>query len=284
VVADARVAELERELDKARVNAQENSDYVQGCEQERDQWKVRWEAMGKWWDSARARVTELEDQLTDARSERNAVSARVKELEKKVTNTRAAYYTLRSNEAQKIACLKRQLAEAEAELAAQSPAEKAAPTCDFPIWPTLSGDVRVCGAPAVPGTTRCEKHTKVEPLGGRPTPKPKVVCLCGSTRFYDAFQRANFEETMAGKIVLSVGFYPHAQEQAHGQNVGVTEDQKKALDELHFRKIEMADEILVLNVGGYIGDSTRNEIAHAQTLGIPVRYIEPLGDICGRSS
>ena len=44
---------------------------------------------------------------------------------------------------------------------------------------------------------------------------PTIVCLCGSTRFYDTFQQANFDETMAGKIVLSVGFYPHSTEQAH---------------------------------------------------------------------
>lgn len=50
--------------------------------------------------------------------------------------------------------------------------------------------------------------------------RPVTVCLCGSTRFYEAFQQANFEETMAGKIVLSVGFYPHSATQAHGQEIG----------------------------------------------------------------
>ena len=59
--------------------------------------------------------------------------------------------------------------------------------------------------------------------------RPTIVCLCGSTRFYEAFQRANFEETMAGKIVLSVGFYPHAQDEMHGEDVGVTPEQKAAL-------------------------------------------------------
>lgn len=105
-------------------------------------------------------------------------------------------------------------------------------------------------------------------------PDTPIVCLCGSTRFYDAFQRANFKETMEGRIVLSVGCYFHSGEQAHGEKVGITERQKAELDELHLRKIDLADEILVLNVGGYIGDSTRREIEYARKLGKPVRYLE----------
>lgn len=104
--------------------------------------------------------------------------------------------------------------------------------------------------------------------------RPEIVCLCGSTRFYDAFQRANYEETMAGKIVLSVGFYPHSSEQAHGETIGITPEQKEALDQLHKHKIYLADEVYVLNVGGYIGDSTRSEIAFAEALGKPIRYLE----------
>lgn len=104
--------------------------------------------------------------------------------------------------------------------------------------------------------------------------KPIIVCLCGSTRFYDAFQRANYEETMAGRIVLSVGFYPHSAEQAHGEAIGITPEQKIALDELHKRKIDLADEVYVLNVGGYIGASTRSEIDYALAHGKAIRYLE----------
>lgn len=112
--------------------------------------------------------------------------------------------------------------------------------------------------------------------------RPTIVCLCGSTRFYEAFQRANYEETMAGRIVLTVGFYRPSPESAgerqrhehHGENIGCTPEQKIALDVLHKQKIDMADEILVLNVGGYIGDSTRSEIEHAIATGKPVRYLE----------
>lgn len=109
------------------------------------------------------------------------------------------------------------------------------------------------------------------------------MVLCGSTRFYREFQRANYLETMAGRIVLSVGFYrPSPESEAerqryehHGENIGCTPEQKLALDALHFRKIELADEVLVLNVAGYIGESTRNEIAHARSLGKPIRFLEP---------
>ena len=105
--------------------------------------------------------------------------------------------------------------------------------------------------------------------------RPKIVCLCGSTRFYEHFQSANYEQTMAGNIVLSVGFYPHAQKEIHhSEDVGCTAEQKIALDALHKRKIDLADEVFVLNVGGYIGSSTRSEIDYAIEHGKPVRYLE----------
>ena len=56
--------------------------------------------------------------------------------------------------------------------------------------------------------------------------------------------------------------------------LGITPEQKMALDELHKRKIDLADRVLVLNVGGYIGDSTRSEIRHAQEIGKPIDYLE----------
>lgn len=120
--------------------------------------------------------------------------------------------------------------------------------------------------------------------------KPEVVCLCGSTRFWKEFQEANYKLTMEGKIVLTVGFYPHIEkregvseggnrwyeviEHKGGENVGCTPEQKVELDKLHFKKIEMADRTHILNVGGYIGESTRNEINHARSLGKPVTYLE----------
>lgn len=101
-----------------------------------------------------------------------------------------------------------------------------------------------------------------------PEKKRKVVVLCGSTRFREEFERANREETLAGNIVLSVGHYPH--ENATRPEV------KAELDKLHLEKIDMADEVLILNVGGYIGESTRNELNYAKSLGKFVRFLTPI--------
>lgn len=80
---------------------------------------------------------------------------------------------------------------------------------------------------------------------------------------------------MAGHIVLSVGFYPHAKaEHGHGEGIGHDSAEKVTLDELHKRKIDLADEVLILNVGGYIGASTRSELDYALAHGKTVRYLE----------
>lgn len=125
------------------------------------------------------------------------------------------------------------------------------------------------------GTSECaEHHDLVRDFGGE---RPEIVVLCGSTRFYDAFQEANYDLTMAGKIVLSVGFYPHAKaEHGHGEGVGHDSAEKIALDDLHKRKIDLADYVFVLNVGGYVGESTRSEVAYAREIGLPVDYLEPV--------
>jgi hypothetical protein len=100
-----------------------------------------------------------------------------------------------------------------------------------------------------------------------------VVTLCGSTRFQPAFEEANYLMTMAGRIVLSVGFYPQGRGE-HGETLGCTATEKIALDVLHKQKIDVSDEVFVLNVGGYIGESTRSEIDHAPAIGVPVYYLE----------
>lgn len=103
--------------------------------------------------------------------------------------------------------------------------------------------------------------------------KPTVVCICGSTKFYEAYLTAMYEETMKGNIYLSVGCFMHRPE-IHQGNWHITPEHKLMLDELHLRKIDIADEILVLNVGGYIGESTENEIVYAEQCGKGVRYLE----------
>jgi hypothetical protein len=98
--------------------------------------------------------------------------------------------------------------------------------------------------------------------------KPVVVTLCGSTKFKNAFIEANATETMAGKIVLSVGGFDHA------EGIVLTQSQRQMLGKLHEHKIDMSDEILVLNVGGYIGESTKHEIEYARQFGKNVRFLE----------
>ena len=105
--------------------------------------------------------------------------------------------------------------------------------------------------------------------------RPRIVCLCGSTRFGDAFRAAEFTETMAGRIVLTIGCNMKSDDDLFGHlAVPVKEAIKRNLDELHLRKIDLADEVLILNVGGYMGESTRNELAYAEAHGKPVRWLE----------
>lgn len=134
--------------------------------------------------------------------------------------------------------------------------------------------------------------------------RPKVICLCGSTRFKKEFIEANYRETMAGRIVLSVGWFSHSD----GHIYTPSAEEKAALDELHLRKIDLADEVLVIDpvvqrcpdcarwwrrddrvrtcscgadpsavpATPYLGESTRREIAYAEAHGKPVRYLNPV--------
>ena len=97
--------------------------------------------------------------------------------------------------------------------------------------------------------------------------KYKVITLCGSTRFKDDFERINRILTLEGNIVLSVGCFGHSGDT-------FTEKQKVMLDDIHKRKIDMADAIYVINKDGYIGSSTRSEIKYAIEHGKQVIYME----------
>ena len=99
--------------------------------------------------------------------------------------------------------------------------------------------------------------------------KYKVITLCGSTRFKDAFLQAQKRLTLEGNIVISVGLFGHS-----GDTEVLTEGVKEMLDDMHKRKIDMADEIFVVNVRGYIGSSTRSEIEYAEKTGFAVNYFE----------
>jgi hypothetical protein len=100
--------------------------------------------------------------------------------------------------------------------------------------------------------------------------KYKVVTLCGSTRFKDEFMETQKQLTLSGILVLSVGAFGHS-----GDTEVWTEGMKEMLDDMHKRKIDMADEIFVINKNGYIGSSTKSEIQYAISTGKGVNYLEP---------
>lgn len=154
-----------------------------------------------------------------------------------------------------------------------------------------------------PRTTSPCKHPEIH--NHVPPKRPTVVTLCGSTRFQDAYVKATREETLQGKIVISVGLF------GHQEGLDMSGDTKKMLDELHLRKIDLSDEILVINpnvflcdkcgkpcevdtvflhtgyktrsgccasswrTSSYTGDSTRREIDYAKEHGKRVRYLNP---------
>ena len=95
----------------------------------------------------------------------------------------------------------------------------------------------------------------------------KVITLCGSTRFKEDFERVNRELTLLGNIVISVGCFGHSGD-------SFTDEQKVMLDDIHKRKIDMADAIYVINKDGYIGSSTRSEIQYAIRTGKQIIYME----------
>ena len=99
--------------------------------------------------------------------------------------------------------------------------------------------------------------------------KYKVITLCGSTRFKEQFLEAQKRLTLEGNIVISVGLFGHS-----GDEEVWKPGTKEMLDDMHKRKIDMADEIYVINVGGYIGESTRREIEYAKKNGREVKYLE----------
>lgn len=106
--------------------------------------------------------------------------------------------------------------------------------------------------------------------------KYNVVTLCGSTRFKNEFIEAQKRLTLEGNIVISVGLCGHSGDQEVWENMdeGTLTKTKEMLDEMHKRKIDMADSIYVINVGGYIGDSTKSEIEYAKAHGKAIHYLE----------
>ena len=97
----------------------------------------------------------------------------------------------------------------------------------------------------------------------------KVITLCGSTRFKEQFLEAQKRLALEGCIVLSVGLFGHSGDEEVWQP-----GMKEMLDDMHLQKIDMSDGIYVINVGGYIGESTGREIAYAEKSGKIIKYFE----------
>ena len=100
--------------------------------------------------------------------------------------------------------------------------------------------------------------------------RPEIVCLCGSTRFADELLTANRDLTLAGAIVVAPSVITGREAAVIG------EEQAAALGELHLRKIDLADRVLVVNPGGYVGEAVAREIAYARSHGKPVSFTEPV--------
>lgn len=99
--------------------------------------------------------------------------------------------------------------------------------------------------------------------------KYKIITLCGSTKFRDEFTAEQKRLTLEGNIVISVGLFGHS-----GDDEVWSESTKEMLDDMHKRKIDLADEIFIINPGGYVGESTRSEIDYAKKTDKPVKYLE----------
>ena len=106
--------------------------------------------------------------------------------------------------------------------------------------------------------------------------KYKVITLCGSTKFKDEFLKVQKDLSLKGNIVISVGLFGHSGDFEVWENMdeGTLIKTKEMLDDMHKRKIDMSDEIFVINVNGYIGDSTKSEIEYAIKTGKKVNYLE----------
>lgn len=121
----------------------------------------------------------------------------------------------------------------------------------------------------------CSFHGALEKLEGKERvmeqTKPKVVVIIGSTRFKEHHLGAAQRETLKGKIVLTAGFFHHR------DYVPISSEQKAYLDWLAERKVDLADEVYVVNINGYVGETTQRLIDYATKHGKPIDSIEPLG-------
>ena len=98
----------------------------------------------------------------------------------------------------------------------------------------------------------------------------KIITLCGSIKFKEEFMKIQQKLTLDGNIILMPNFFNNIKKE------DIDEEMKRMLDEMHKQKIDMSDEIYVINVGGYIGESTKTEIEYAKVKGKKISYLESI--------
>jgi hypothetical protein len=125
---------------------------------------------------------------------------------------------------------------------------------------------RLAEWPGVATDSRPSNYLEVERLAKLYVKRPKIVSLCGSTKFKDELQAAARDFTLRGYIVVGPAIFAH-------QGDPLTDEQKTDLDELHLRKIDLADEVYIVNVDGYIGFSTKRELQYAYAHGKRVTFL-----------
>lgn len=108
--------------------------------------------------------------------------------------------------------------------------------------------------------------------------RARVITLCGSTRFKSDFESWNSRLTLDGHVVLSVGVFGHGMHPYYREKY--LDPKKPMLDRLHLQKIDMADEVFVIDPGGYLGDSTRREVEYARSTGKPVVFLSQIDPEC----
>ena len=135
--------------------------------------------------------------------------------------------------------------------------------------------VRIMGA-ALSGES-VKKHELGEEIMKNNYP---VVTLCGSTRFKDEFMKVQKELTLQGYIVISVGLFGHSGDNEVWERMdeGTKTKTKLMLDDMHKSKIDMANEVYVVNPSRYIGESTWSEICYAKMVGKQIQFMEPISD------
>ena len=100
--------------------------------------------------------------------------------------------------------------------------------------------------------------------------KYNIITLCGSIKFKDEFIKVQEKLTLDGNIVFTPNFFNNVRKE------DIDKKMKKMLDEMHKQKIDMSDEIYVINLGGYIGESTKEEIEYAKANGKKISYLESI--------